>query len=659
MIVCACLVANNHFLLAQEAASSTSQPIPPPRPLLADSVGPVYYYLVGDPRQRILADDTLPDLAFRMYDPARRQGAFDYGHLGNFGSSARPLEFGTRSRVGFETGMRAFDLYQLAPTDLRFYKHTRTYSHAGFTRGRTQRDAASSLLLSRTFEKGLCFSLNYRTFNNLGEYRFQRVKHSALAAGIWWPVSKNYDLFLIYASNTNQQEDNGGITDTDFFADPDFFDGPISVPTRFESEAKTKHKRNNLQLSQTATVGKSRNQLKLAHQLNYRTESWKFSDKNAPKEGQTTNEEIFYAPYLKDPRGVRHYFDLWRLDNHVTLSTVRKNKKGAEAAIVSAGLRHSLIGLYREPLADSSINNLFATGSIAFRPIERMALVVQGDLGIIPTNAGEYRLDATMDLPLGKFGQLKGRFLSQRHPADLIHARLVSTGVPVWSNGFNRINENSLYAGYTLPKLGFSAFFNNHLVGNYLYFDQMGLPVQTGDVVPVSQIGAHQRLNWWKLRTEHSFAVQQTSSDVVRLPKWYAKSSVAIEGRLFKKALLMNVGVDFRINSAFRPDAYQPFIGQFQLQDTFEQKPYPWIDVFFGAKIQSFRLYFRFENMAPIWASADNLYLTANHPQNRQTIRLGISWRFLDRNQAVPGEQDSGGGGPAGPPSGIGGGRRF
>jgi hypothetical protein len=98
-------------------------------------------------------------------------------------------------------------------------------------------------------------------------------------------------------------------------------------------------------------------------------------------------------------------------------------------------------------------------------------------------------------------------------------------------------------------------------------------------------------------------------------------------------------------------------IGQFQLQDTFEQKPYPWLDAFLSVKIQTFRLYFRFENMAPLWNKTSNLYLTANHPQNRASFRIGISWRFLDNNVAGQ-EQDNGGnggGGSNGPPPGVGG----
>jgi Putative porin len=654
-IVCILTGANNHFLMAQEAASSTSRPLVLPGEINPADTLPVQYVLVIDPATRHFANDTMPDGDFRMYDPARKQGIFDYAHLGNFGSAARPLGFAPLSRIGFETGMHAYDIYQLNPNNLRFYRHARTYSHAGFSRGRTQRDAASFIRLSRTFSGGLNFSLQYQTINNLGEYRFQRNKHSAFAAGIWWPIRKNYEIFLIYTANTNQSENNGGITSTAFFAS-DLFTQPISVPVLFESEAKNKFKRGDLQLTQYTTIGKARNQLQLAHTLNYITESWKFSDKNIPVVDDTTQEEIFYAPYLKDIRGVRHYYDLQRLNNHVTVSTLRKKKNNSEAGRITVGIRHSFINLYREPLPDSIVNNLFLTGKLAIKPTERMAIVGDGDLGIL-ANTGEYRLQGTLLLDLGKIGILRANLLSQRRPPDLIHARLISAANPIWSNSFNKVVENSISATYDIPSIGFQASAANHIVNNYLYFNQLGLPMQSGRPIQVSQLAARQSFHFGRLHSENTVALQQINNKaVVRLPNWFSKNSLYVEGRLFKKQLLANAGVDFRINSAFQPDAYQPMIGQFQLQDSFEQKPYPWLDAFLSVKIQTFRLYFRFENMAPLWNKTSNLYLTTNHPQNRASFRIGISWRFLDNNVAGQEQENGGnnGGGSNGPPPGVG-----
>ena len=254
LFICCSLVAMPVFAQIPEEASATTQPVI--QEFSAADTLPVMFTLAFAPEKRFATSDTLPDQEFRLYDPTRK-GPVNYGNLGNLGTSARPLWFAPESRTGFETGFRAFNLYELRPNDLQFYRHARTYSHAYFSRGRTQRDAESWIKLSRTFAGGLNFSVNYKTINNLGAYRFQRTKHSSLAAGIWWPVKKNYEIFLIYASNTFQQQDNGGISDLTFFGSANF-EGMISVPVLLtEDNSKTKNSKRDLQLSQYYTFGKT------------------------------------------------------------------------------------------------------------------------------------------------------------------------------------------------------------------------------------------------------------------------------------------------------------------------------------------------------------------------------------------------------------------
>jgi hypothetical protein len=212
-----------------------------------------------------------------MYDPARK-GPIDYAHLGNLGSSARPIWFQPLPSLGFKSGYQPFERYLLNPDQLAFYKHRRTYSDAFFTRGGSQRDAMSFIKLSRTFSKGLNVSLHYQTINNLGQYRFQRTKHGSLAVGAWWPVQKNYEVFLLFASNTFRQQDNGGIMDTDF-AGPGY-NGPISVPILLSNnDAKTVQSFQDFQINQylnALQLGKI--QVRASHQLNFKTEKCVLSD---------------------------------------------------------------------------------------------------------------------------------------------------------------------------------------------------------------------------------------------------------------------------------------------------------------------------------------------------------------------------------------------
>ncbi|MBK6995903.1 MAG: hypothetical protein IPH31_13610 [Lewinellaceae bacterium] len=97
--------------------------------------------------------------------------------------------------------------------------------------------------------------------------------------------------------------------------------------------------------------------------------------------------------------------------------------------------------------------------------------------------------------------------------------------------------------------------------------------------------------------------------------------------------MLLNAGVDFRINSDFRPDGYHPLSWQFHLQDSLTQQPYPWIDLFAAFKVQSFRGFIRYENLATTWDKTKVFYQTARYPQPFGALRFGIAWRFMDGNQ--------------------------
>ena len=61
------------------------------------------------------------------------------------------------------------------------------------------------------------------------------------------------------------------------------------------------------------------------------------------------------------------------------------------------------------------------------------------------------------------------------------------------------------------------------------------------------------------------------------------------------------MGVDFRLNSSFTPDGYQPVTAQFHLQDDWDAKPFPWLDVFMAFKVKTFRFFVRYENLATFW----------------------------------------------------------
>ncbi|MCC6460162.1 MAG: hypothetical protein IT260_06810 [Saprospiraceae bacterium] len=652
----ACCPATARAQQPQAASSTTREVIPVPL-----DTTPFLFSLAPAPQRAYPADDTLPDFNFRMYNPARRQ-AVDYGNLGNVGSSARPLFFETKARRGFDPGFHAFDLYTLRPAELRFYRNTRSFTDLFFSQGRVQNDNMILAKFSRTFAGGLNFSLDYRNLNHLGAYRYQAAKHNALSVGVWYPISDRYEAFLIYTRNNSKQQENGGIlTDTVFGGGQ--FSGPIDAEVWLsDQQALTKqadrvlHLTHHLNFTGGRDSSRSKRVLRASHTAEWRKRTFKFSDPGTTPGTGMRNDTLFYDNFLVDARGIRHVWNLRQLDNTFTINTFKAKRPGHPSDELALGLTHHLFILEQEPVPDSTFSNLFLTGSLSLTPSERFAFEARGDLGVL-ANFGEYQAKGSLKIGLGKAGEFRAALLSQRRPPSMLQYRLFLSKRPFWQNDFVKPVETSLSATYALPKAGLEITGSTQLVNNYLYFDQQGLPVQTGSPVQVAQLLIREDFRLGRVHFDNTVALQKSNrDDVLRLPTWFTRNSLYYAGPLFKKNMILSAGVDFRLNSEFMPDAYQPVTAQFYLQDSLNAKPYPWIDVFIAFKVQSFRFFFRYENLSTLWDDQSVFYQTARHPQPFGAVRFGIAWRFQDSNQPLKNNTPSGpsGEGTLGPPAGVG-----
>lgn len=633
-----------------EAASSTAQVVSP-----ADTLPFLFTFSVA-PEQRTPADDTLPDFNFRMYDPARRQ-LIDWGTLGNVGSAARPLFFQTQARRGFSPGFSGFELYQLRPAELQFYRHARSFTDLFFSQGKIQNDNMLRARFSRTFSGGLNFSLQYRTYNHLGQFRYQAAKHTSLALGVWYPVSPRYEFFLIYARNTDKQQENGGIvTDTVFGGGQ--FSGPIDAEIRLpDQQALTRHANWSLHWTQhlkftglnDSLPGKR--VLRASHTAEWTRQNYKFSDPGNTAGSKLGRDSLFFDTFLVDLRGIRNFLDVHCFENAVTLNTFKSKIPGQPSDELALGLTHKLFILKQEPLRDSVFSNLFLTGKLVLKPSKGFSLEARGDLGVL-ANFGEYQISGALQIGLGKAGLFRAELLSQRYPAPWQYQRLFVSQRQFWSNNFDKPLETSLSATYALPAIGFEVTGKTHLVNNYLYYDQNGQAAQTGAPLQVAQLILRENLRFGRLRFDNTIALQSANrEDVLRLPGWFTKNSLYYSGPIFKKRMKIDAGLDFRLNGEFMADGYQPVTAQFYLQDSLKAKPYPWMDVFMSFQVKSFRVFVRYENLSTLWDKQTVFYQTARHPQPFGALRFGVAWRFVDSNREQPGANTNT---DTGPPTGRG-----
>lgn len=624
-----CLCLLSHWLTAQ-------QPLPS-----VDTLHLLYTHATA-PEQRLEDQDTLLDLQFRMYDPVRK-ATIDFGSLGNLGTAARPLLFRPQTRRGFDLGIHAYDLYQSKPENLRFYTNKRSFSEVFFTQGRTQFDGMVQAKYCRTFSKNTVFSLDYRSINNLGQYKFQRSRHNTLSLGVWAPIGKKYQFFVIFTKNTIHQRENGGIAPGTVFGNGQF-DGPIAAPIQLPNQtANTRMSQTMLYTAQYYNFlggAAGKRALRAAHIVEYSRFTDKFSD------SPLNQDSFFYKDFLVDRRGIRQYVAYNKVENQFSLSTFKPRENGIESDLFSAGLAHSFYKVHQEPI-DTVISNLFLTGKLGIRPSARFSLSATGAIGLFG-NLGEYQVQGDLHLALGPWAYLEAGLGSQLHPPSLLEHRLFVSKRLIWENNFKKPLENTLWGRLGLPALGFEVTGYSYLVNNYIYFNSKGFAAQTTAPLQVFQLVLQENMHWRGFHFDNSLAWQQSNrNDVFRLPGWFSKNSLYFTGNILKNRLNLSLGADFRVNQAFKPEGYQPISAQFYIQDSLSQAIYPWLDVFAAFKVQNFRFFVRMENMSNLWNKGVVFFQTANYPQPFRAIRFGINWRFMDQN-IKDSSTNSGKNGPSG-----------
>ena len=595
--------------------------------------------------------DTLPDHPFHLYDPARRE-VIDWANLGNVGSAARPLFFQAPARLGLSVGVDAFRLYRLDPEDLRFHQSAKSFSEVFFHQGRNQGETTLRTKFSRTFAKGTNFSLDYRSINYLGQFRYQRVKNNTLNMGLHIPVNKRYDLWVIFNKTVMRQQENGGIVSADAFTGADF-QGPIAAEVRLpDNKAVSRIGDQTFFLTQYYQLNRGdKRKVRLRHTLRYTQENYKFSDPNPVRDTQ------FFSNFLTDRRGVRHYIEMDRLENTVVLSTFRKSDTLLFSDKLEVGISHRYFNIRQEPSTDK-VNNVFATGKLGLAFSKRLSLNADVAIGVLGTSPGEYQLNGELQFGLGKAGALKVGLMSQRYPLSLIQQQVYVTQQSVWNNAnFVKPIENHLWAGYALPFIGLKVEGHAFVINNHVYYDTQGIAKQFGAAISVAQLIVQENLRWKALHLDNTLGLQQSNQldDLLRLPKWFIKNSLYLRGRIFKKNMQVELGADFTMNASFRPQAWQPVTWQWQQHDTLTQKPYPNLDLFLAFKVKTFRFFVRYDNLSTLWNPGVVNYRTAWHPQQFGALRLGIAWRFFDSNNSIPNADQ---GSQTAPPSGVGSGSR-
>ncbi len=371
----------------------------------------------------------------------------------------------------------------------------------------------------------------------------------------------------------------------------------------------------------------------LYHQMAWRKDSYKFS--------ALPSDSLYFGDFWVDDRGLRQFLETRKLQNTVKLQTFKLRQAEpdstgrslpAESDLLEVGLVHAFHLIDQEPLERDRLNNLFLTGSFNFSPNDHLRIRTYGHLGI-GANRGDFRLSGDLFLNFKKIGNLRLEAINQLSTPSLLHRQFYATEQQIWKNDFGKTLETSLKGTYSLPAFDLAISGSYNLVNNLVYFDTDGMARQNGSVINVLQLSVKKDFHTKLVHLENWLGIQESTSNTLRLPTFYSKHSIYLEGKIFKKAMLTRFGFDARLNTGYSPYNYHPLIGQFFLQNDQTLPFTPLVDVFLNFKVKTFRFFFKVENLLP-YMTRQYYYQTADYPMpftfSNGGMRMGVNWRLVD-----------------------------
>ena len=599
----------------------------------------IYYFYLNNPGQDYLLQDTVLEPYFLQYDVSRRP-ALQYGHLGLPGTAAYSLAQRLPFRRGFDVGMHQFDIYRIGAGEVRYYKVEQAYTRAFFSQGATQEETTFGAEFAREFSGNFTLSADYRRYSNEGFYQNQLANNSALVLNGWLHSdSDRYRAFFSATINKNDHLENGGIASLpqNLTGTRDTIDNPVLAQIRLPvtSEAQNRYTERalnykhfyKLNRAKTDTLNRGLRAFTLVHEANFSSATYRYTDLTP------TASADFYGQFVTDSRGLRHYIKQQKIENSFAVSTF-KTKRGAEKNtteqkdLLEIGLLHRYNVIRQEPRFDR-LNEVFATGRWQIAPGEKLQINTYAHLGLLGS-VGDYTASGNLSFDLGKIGTLTGKVTQQLARPTLIQERLFISQQLVYENDFKKTLSNEIGGSYTLPAINFKGEVNYQLLDNYIYFDTLGLPRQSEGIISVGRLTVQQNIKAGSFHLDNRVTLQQSSSDIIRIPPIYGVHSLYFEGMIFKKAMYTKIGLDLRINSPFSPYAYQPLHGQFIQQNERRTNWQPITDFFMAFKVKKFRLLLRYDNFVPLITRTDYYYQVDDYPLPYGYFRVAIAWQFVD-----------------------------
>lgn len=549
--------------------------------------------------------------------------------LGNLGLSSPnyALKFNT-SMLGFRLFNEPLEDYKIKDEDIAYYRTKGPFAELSGIAGSKQLQMFR-MLFTHSFKKNFNVTMRLNRYSSQGYYlKQQSFTNNFYLSANYQTLNGRFGFNTFVLVNNNKSQENGGIKG-DTLSEVNLLVAKNLAPVKL-SNASRENKETKYKYSNWFRLN-ANNDAYLNSYVNFTstfsTNKYKYKDQGISTDNYYL---LYYLDTLKtnDSARIRSFIN----GADISLQTRKKEVAGM------IGYNNEIIQLWQK--SDTSFMNHIIKSRLnvnkVFRQKDSANFLEFTNLGTIHYIAagnqeGNYKLESFHTLNIIKKNNLLGRvtlrLMTEERSPDYLFRRWYSNHF-IWENTFNNTNTSQAEVGLKIAMFQITGTYKQII--NYIYLDQLAYPMQYSGKINNTALKLNFDHVFFKhlgLSVDQSF--QNSSSNLISLPKSISSASLFYTGFFFKKNLQLCIGGQVNYYDQFTPYAYNPALQSFYLQEKYTAGNFAFVDAFLNARIKPVNFFFKMENVLHGMLGT-NYSMVPGYYQPERAIRFGLTWTFFD-----------------------------
>jgi hypothetical protein len=630
---------------AQEDDEKTGELIigPPPsvksmtgKPSPVDSVAITDYKIIGYQSDTTFVDTTLSIQKEYKFNYLRKDD-FELLPFSNVGQTYNTLGRNSDEVSLFpRLGAISKHYNYMEVEDINYYHVPTPVTELFFKTVMEQGQLADGFFTANTSER-FNFSIANKGLRSLGKYQNIRSSVGNFRLTLNYK-SKNQKYFLRghWVSQDIANQENGGITNRiQFESGDEEFTDRSRIDVAFQN-AENFLVGKRYYLGQRYYLKKKKDStefsnISLGHEFNYETKLYRFI--------QDSQEDFFGDAFqssnLIDRSQLRALFNQLDLtyDTHITGKLTFK-ALNYNYDYFFKSILFTDNGVIQNQLKGSEI----AIGASWMKQIGGLSLNFDG-ITNVSGDLGGTNIRAFASYELNNGGLIKGGVYSSSRMPDFNMLLYQSNYIAYnWQNTSVFKKQESRGGHLNLHfKKWFNLDVNYSVLDNYTYFatspeteNAQARPFQSSGTINYLKIKLSNEIKLGKFALANTVMYQNVNqeAEIFNVPQLVTRNTLYFSDHIFKKAMYLQMGINFKYFTSYYMDAYNPLLAEFYVQNTEKFGGFPLLDFFINAKVKQTRIYLKAEHFNSSFSEA-NFYTAPDYPYRDFIVRFGLVWNFF------------------------------